>query len=128
MFTGIITRLLTPGNGSNRRRNPPNHGLKPRGATGSNGQSEAVNRHSVILRHFAGLQGAIRAISAHGLSAVVELPIGSRLTSSIHISPTLVSGTIRKSRATVVASDSARTTRSTFVQRPTVSRTCSKPP
>ena len=31
MFTGIITRLLTPGNGSNRRRNPPNHGLKPRG-------------------------------------------------------------------------------------------------
>jgi hypothetical protein len=31
MFTGISTRLLTPGNGSNRRRNPPNHGLKPRG-------------------------------------------------------------------------------------------------
>ena len=51
-------------------------------------------------------------------------PTGSRLTSSIHISPTSASPTIRKSRASVVASASVRKIRSTLVQRPTVLRHC----
>jgi hypothetical protein len=103
-----------------------NHEEKPKQAAG--GESVALDCHSVIPRHFGGLQEMIPAGSSHGLSGVVEHPTGSRLTSSIHISPTLVSEMIRKSRATVVASHSTRTIRSTFVQRPTVSRTCSKPP
>ena len=56
------------------------------------------------------------------------LPTGSRLTSSIHISPTSVSPTILNSRVNRVASDSVWMMRSTLVQRPTVFKHCSKPP
>ena len=56
----------------------------------------------------------ITSSDRQGLSAAPELATGSRLKSSIHISPTLVSMTIRKSRAIVVASHSARTILSTF--------------
>ena len=69
-----------------------------------------------------------RGVPIHGRFAVGSHPIGSRLMSSTHISPTPVSPMIRKSRAIVVASHSARTTFSNSVQRPTASSGCSKLP